>query len=172
MRAALVAAGLVTIPSIAAAQDSAAGTLTVTATIESSIGLKFENESRGCWLNRSRNQRCHHGARRDFRLQHDRRAWGDPDRLGVRFHRQLAVRRQGRQGEHVQCQLLAGRSPGRRGQHQQLAHQLDRAHDVKSESGCFVRLRIAGGAHDVPAVPFSASTGAISKVLNFTATAN
>ena len=50
MRAALVAAGLVTIPSFAAAQDTAAGTLTVTATIESSIGLTFENDAAGVAL--------------------------------------------------------------------------------------------------------------------------
>lgn len=50
LRAALVAAGLVTIPSFAAAQDSAAGTLTVTATIESSIGLTFENDAAGVAL--------------------------------------------------------------------------------------------------------------------------
>ena len=47
LRAAIVAAGLVTIPSFAAAQDTANGTLTVTATVESSIALTFENETGG-----------------------------------------------------------------------------------------------------------------------------
>jgi hypothetical protein len=40
----------VTIPSFAAAQDTANGTLTVTATVESSIALTFENETGGVAL--------------------------------------------------------------------------------------------------------------------------
>ena len=50
VRAAIVAAGLVTIPSFAAAQDTSSGTLTVTATVESSIGLTFENDPAGVTL--------------------------------------------------------------------------------------------------------------------------
>jgi hypothetical protein len=50
LRAALVAAGLVTIPAFAAAQDTSTGTLTVTATVESSIGLTFENDAAGVAL--------------------------------------------------------------------------------------------------------------------------
>lgn len=50
LKAAVVAASLVTIPSVAAAQDTAAGTLTVTATVESSIGLTFENDAAGVAL--------------------------------------------------------------------------------------------------------------------------
>jgi hypothetical protein len=46
----MVAASLVTIPSLAAAQDTATGTLTVTATVESSIGLTFENDAAGVAL--------------------------------------------------------------------------------------------------------------------------
>jgi hypothetical protein len=44
--AAAIAAALVTIPSFAAAQSSS-GTLSVTATVESSIGLTFENDAAG-----------------------------------------------------------------------------------------------------------------------------
>jgi hypothetical protein len=40
-------ASLVSIPSFAAAQDTSSGTLTVTATVESSIGLTFENDAAG-----------------------------------------------------------------------------------------------------------------------------
>lgn len=47
---AMVAASLVTIPSVAAAQDTATGTLTVTATVESSIALTFENDAAGVTL--------------------------------------------------------------------------------------------------------------------------
>jgi hypothetical protein len=48
LKAAVIGAALVTIPSFAAAQDS--GTLTVTATIESSIGMTFENDAAGAAL--------------------------------------------------------------------------------------------------------------------------
>lgn len=48
--AAVVAASLVMFPALAAAQDTSAGTLTVTATIESSIGLTFENDAAGVAL--------------------------------------------------------------------------------------------------------------------------
>ena len=47
LRAAFVLATVVTVPTIAAAQDTSAGTLTVTATVESSIGLTFENDAAG-----------------------------------------------------------------------------------------------------------------------------
>ena len=50
LRAALVATVLVAVPSFAAAQDTSAGTLTVTATVESSIGLTFENDAAGVAL--------------------------------------------------------------------------------------------------------------------------
>jgi hypothetical protein len=50
VRAAMVAASLVTIPTLAAAQDTSTGTLTVTATVESSIGLTFENDLAGVAL--------------------------------------------------------------------------------------------------------------------------
>lgn len=50
MRAAIVVAGLVTVPAFAAAQDTSTGTLTVTATVESSIGLTFENDAAGVAL--------------------------------------------------------------------------------------------------------------------------
>jgi hypothetical protein len=45
-----VAAGLLTVPTFVAAQDTAVGTLTVTATVESSIGLTFENDGAGVAL--------------------------------------------------------------------------------------------------------------------------
>lgn len=47
--ATIAAAALVTIPSFAAAQSSS-GTLTVTATVESSIGMTFENDAAGVSL--------------------------------------------------------------------------------------------------------------------------
>ena len=46
----MVAASLVTIPTFAAAQDTSTGTLTVTATVESSIALTFENDAAGVAL--------------------------------------------------------------------------------------------------------------------------
>ena len=47
----IVAASVLAVPSIAAAQlNSATGTLTVTATVESSIGLTFENDPSGVSL--------------------------------------------------------------------------------------------------------------------------
>lgn len=46
----MVAASLVMFPAFAAAQDTSAGTLTVTATVESSIGLTFENATAGVAL--------------------------------------------------------------------------------------------------------------------------
>jgi hypothetical protein len=48
LKAATIAAALVTIPSFAAAQSS--GTLTVTATVESSLGMTFENDAAGVTL--------------------------------------------------------------------------------------------------------------------------
>ena len=47
LNAAMVATTLLTVPAVAAAQDTATGTLTVTATVESSIGLTFENDAAG-----------------------------------------------------------------------------------------------------------------------------
>jgi hypothetical protein len=46
----MIAAALVSVPSLAAAQDTSSGTLTVTATVESSIGLTFENDAAGVAL--------------------------------------------------------------------------------------------------------------------------
>lgn len=42
--------GLLAAPALASAQDTATGTLTVTATVESSIGLTFENDAAGVAL--------------------------------------------------------------------------------------------------------------------------
>ena len=50
LTAVLLAAGLVTIPSLASAQATSSGTLTVTATVESSIGMTFENDAAGVTL--------------------------------------------------------------------------------------------------------------------------
>jgi hypothetical protein len=47
LRTGMVAASLLVLPSVAAAQDTSTGTLTVTATVESSIGLTFENDAAG-----------------------------------------------------------------------------------------------------------------------------
>lgn len=46
----MVAAGVLMLPAFAAAQDSSSGTLTVNATVESSIGLTFENDAAGVAL--------------------------------------------------------------------------------------------------------------------------
>jgi hypothetical protein len=43
----MVAVSLLAVPSFAAAQDTSTGTLTVTATVESSIGLTFEDDAAG-----------------------------------------------------------------------------------------------------------------------------
>ena len=48
LKTAVMAASLMTMPSLAAAQTS--GTLTVTATVESSIGMTFENDASGVAL--------------------------------------------------------------------------------------------------------------------------
>ncbi|HEY7502394.1 MAG TPA: hypothetical protein VH740_27985 [Vicinamibacterales bacterium] len=51
LKVGVVAASLLAVPSIAAAQlNTATGTLTVTATVESSIGLTFENDAAGVAL--------------------------------------------------------------------------------------------------------------------------
>jgi hypothetical protein len=47
LRATMSAAALLMLPALAAAQDTSTGTLTVTATVESSIGLTFENDGAG-----------------------------------------------------------------------------------------------------------------------------
>lgn len=47
---AVVVAGLFAVPAIAAAQDTSAGTLTVTATVDSSISMTFENDGAGVAL--------------------------------------------------------------------------------------------------------------------------
>jgi hypothetical protein len=46
----MVAAGMLMLPALATAQDTSSGTLTVTATVESSIGLTFENDGAGVAL--------------------------------------------------------------------------------------------------------------------------
>jgi hypothetical protein len=43
----MVLAGILTVPATAAAQDTSAGTLTVTATVDSSIALTFEDDAAG-----------------------------------------------------------------------------------------------------------------------------
>ena len=48
--ASITVAGLMAIPSAAFAQDTASGTLTVTATVESSIAMTFENDGAGVAL--------------------------------------------------------------------------------------------------------------------------
>jgi hypothetical protein len=48
--AAMAIGSLITIPAAVAAQDTASGTLTVTATVESSIALTFENDAAGVSL--------------------------------------------------------------------------------------------------------------------------
>lgn len=50
LRTTMVAAGMLMLPAFAAAQDTSSGTLTVTATVESSIGLTFENDAAGVSL--------------------------------------------------------------------------------------------------------------------------
>ena len=50
LAAAVIATGLTAIPSAAFAQDTASGTLTVTATVESSIAMTFENDAAGVSL--------------------------------------------------------------------------------------------------------------------------
>ena len=50
LKAAVIAAGVVTLPSFAAAQSTSSGTLTVTATVESSIGMTFEEDASGVTL--------------------------------------------------------------------------------------------------------------------------
>jgi hypothetical protein len=46
----MVLAGVLSMPSLAAAQDTSSGTLTVTATVESSIALTFESDAAGVAL--------------------------------------------------------------------------------------------------------------------------
>ena len=50
LRAIAVLAGVLMTPAIVAAQDTSAGTLTVTATVNSSIALTFENDAAGVAL--------------------------------------------------------------------------------------------------------------------------
>jgi hypothetical protein len=50
LRVVTVVASLLTVPTVVAAQDTASGTLTVTATVESSIALTFENDAAGVAL--------------------------------------------------------------------------------------------------------------------------
>jgi hypothetical protein len=50
VRVVMVVASLLTVPTFVAAQDTSTGTLTVTATVESSISLTFENDAAGVAL--------------------------------------------------------------------------------------------------------------------------
>ena len=50
LKAGIIAASLLVVPSFAAAQDTSSGTLTVTATVDGSIGLTFENDAAGVGL--------------------------------------------------------------------------------------------------------------------------
>ena len=50
LKGAMVLAGVLSIPSVTAAQDSSSGSLTVTATVESSIALTFESDAAGVAL--------------------------------------------------------------------------------------------------------------------------
>ena len=78
LKVGLVAVGLLTVPSIAAAQlNTATGTLTVTATVESSIGLTFENDLAGVALTGAGTNAATMALGIDFRVQHDLHAWRD-----------------------------------------------------------------------------------------------
>jgi hypothetical protein len=50
VRVVMVVASLLTVPTFVAAQETSTGTLTVTATVESSISLTFENDAAGVAL--------------------------------------------------------------------------------------------------------------------------
>lgn len=64
----VIAAGIVLDgPGLALAQTSSR-TLTITATVTSSIALTFENDAAGGGTHRSGHQRRHHGAREHFRV--------------------------------------------------------------------------------------------------------
>ena len=173
LRAAMVAASLVTIPSFAAAQDTATGTLTVTATVESSIALTFENDAAGVALTGAGTNAATMalGAISAYNTVSTPGVTRTVSATDFTVSSPFAVKVV--KANSPSAQLHAGGGAGIGGRHEHLAHQRDGVDDVESEPRLERTATDRAVAHTMYlTVPFSASTGAISKVLNFTATAN
>lgn len=170
--AAIAVAGLMAIPSAASAQDTASGTLTVTATVESSIGMTFENDGAGVALTGAGTNAATLGfgavsayntlstpgvtrsvAAADFTVSSP---------FGVKV-----VKANSSSSSYTLAASLASADA---------AHTWKVNATTLTTSNQNLGASYAYGsaiAHTVYlTVPFSSSTGAISKVINFTATAN
>jgi len=168
----MIAAGLVTIPSFAAAQDTASGTLTVTATVESSIGLTFENDAAGVAMTGA-------GTNAATMALGAISAYNTVSTPGVT--RTVAATTFTVSSPFAVKVVKANTSSA----NYTLAAALASADSTNTWRINAVALTTsnqnlgASYAYNSPVahtmyltVPFSASTGAISKVMNFTATAN
>ena len=169
----LVAAGLLTVPSLAAAQlNSASGTLTVTATVESSIGLTFENDAAGVSLTGA-------GTNAATMALGSISAYGTIATPGVT--RTLSASDFTVSSPFGVRVIKANTSSA----NYTLAASLGSADSTNTWRINAVSLTTSNQnlgttygygssvAHTMSlTVPFTASTGAVSKVLNFTATAN
>ena len=172
LKGALLAAALLAVPSFAAAQDTSTGTLTVTATVESSIGLTFENDAAGVALTGA-------GTNAATMALGSISAYNTVSTPGVT--RTVAASDFTVSSPFAVKVVKANTSSAS----YTLAAALGSADTTNSwrinatalsTSNQNLGASYAYGsaiAHTVYlTVPFSASTGAISKVLNFTATAN
>jgi hypothetical protein len=172
MTAAIVAASLMTIPAFAAAQDTSTGTLTVTATIESSIGLTFENDTAGVALTGA-------GTNAATMALGAISAYNTIAATGVT--RTVAASSFTVSSPFAVKVVKANTSSAT----YRLAAALGSADSTNTWRINAIALTTANAdlgatyAYGLPVshtmyltVPFTASTGAVSKILNFTATAN
>jgi hypothetical protein len=169
----MVVASVLMVPSVAAAQlNTATGTLTVTATVESSIGLTFENDAAGVAMAGA-------GTNTATMALGSISAYGTIATPGVT--RSLSATDFTVSSPFGVKVIKANTSSGT----YTLAAALGSADSTNTWRINSVALTTSnqnlgtGYAYGSPVahtmyltVPFSASTGAVSKVLNFTATAN
>jgi hypothetical protein len=169
----VIAAGLLMVPSLAAAQlNTASGTLTVTATVESSIGLTFENDAAGVSLTGA-------GTNAATMALGSISAYGTIATPGVT--RTLSATDFTVSSPFGVRVIKANTSSA----NYTLAASLGSADSTNTWRINAVSLTTSNQnlgttygyglsvAHTMSlTVPFTASTGAVSKVLNFTATAN
>jgi hypothetical protein len=168
----MVAASLVTIPSFAAAQDTANGALTVTATVDSSIALTFENDAAGVALTGAGTNAATMalGAVSAYNTVSTPGVTRTVSAIDFTVSSPFAVRVVKANSSSASYTLAASLGSA------------DASHSWRVNATTLTTTNQSLGssysygssvAHTVYlTVPFSASTGAISKVVNFTATAN
>jgi hypothetical protein len=172
LKAACIAAAMITIPTVAAAQDTASGSLTVTATVESSIALTFETDAAGVALSGAGTNAATLGfgaisAYNTVSTPGVTRLVAAADFTVSSPFAVKVIKANGASASYTLAASLG--SADATNTWRVNATTLTTANQSLGSSYSYN----SAIAHTMSlTVPFSASTGAISKVVNFTATAN